>query len=100
MSTLAPDSVGSIAGQGIDVHALRSSGSLGKVAGWLAGPSAQQWLRRKAVAAWLNVLIAAAAVITTITAGFMAARQWPDPQTWGAGALKLFALWCLSFLPG
>ena len=100
MSTLAPDSVGSIVGQGIDVQALRSSGLLGKVAGWLAGPSAQQWLRRKAVAAWLNVLIAAAAVVTTITAGFMAARQWPDPQTWGVGALKLFALWCLSFLPG
>src|SRR6266702_4740046 len=100
MTTLTPDPVRSIAGQGIDVGRLRSSGLLGKVAGWLKGPSAREWLRRKAVAAWMNILIAAAAAITTITAGFMAARQWPDPQTWGAGALKLFALWCLSFLPG
>ncbi len=100
MTTLTPDPVRSIAGQGIDVGRLRSSGLLGKVAGWLKGPSAREWLRRKAVAAWMNILIAAAAAITTITAGFMAARQWPDPQTWGVGALKLFTLWCLSFLPG
>src|SRR6266568_245818 len=26
--------------------------------------------------------------------------DWPPPQTWGTGALKLFALWCLAFLPG
>src|SRR6266702_3073380 len=100
MTTLTPDPVRSIAGQGIDVGRLRSSGLLGKVAGWLKGPSAREWLRRKAVAAWMNILIAAAAAITTLTAGFMAARQWPDPQTWGVSALKLFALWCLSFLPG
>lgn len=53
-----------------------------------------------AVAAWMNVLIAAAAVVTTVTAGVMAGQHWPDPRTWGVGALKLFALWCLSFLPG
>lgn len=100
MRTLTPDPVRSIAGQGIDADALRPSGLLGKVASCLRGPSAREWLRRKAVAAWMNILIAAAAVITTVTAGFMAAQHWPDPQTWGVGALKLFALWCLSFLPG
>ncbi len=62
--------------------------------------TAREWLRRKAVAAWMNILIAAAAVVTIVTAGFLTEQHWPDPRTWGVGALKLFVLWCLSFLPG
>jgi hypothetical protein len=73
---------------------------LGQIASRLRGRKAQEWLRRKAVAAWMNLLIAAAAAVTAITAGFLAQQRWPDPQTWGVGALKLFALWCLAFLPG
>ena len=62
--------------------------------------TARVWLRRKAVAAWMNVLIGAAAGVTVITAGLLAEKHWPYPQTWGVAALKLFVLWCLSFLPG
>jgi hypothetical protein len=58
------------------------------------------WLRRKAVAAWMNVLIAGTVAVTVVTAGLMGGRPWPEPGTWGIGALKLFALWCLAFLPG
>ena len=58
------------------------------------------WLRRKAVAAWMNVLIAGTAAVTVVTAGVTAQRPWPEPGTWGIDALKLFALWCLAFLPG
>ncbi|HEV7658147.1 MAG TPA: hypothetical protein VGP36_25900 [Mycobacteriales bacterium] len=66
----------------------------------LRGAKARSWLRRKAVGAWMNVLIALAAGATVCTAGFLAQQRWPDPQTWAGGALKLFALWCLAFLPG
>jgi hypothetical protein len=66
----------------------------------LRGLRARTWLRRKAVGAWMNVLIAVAAGVTVCTAGFLAEQQWPAPQTWAAGALKLFVLWCLAFLPG
>jgi hypothetical protein len=58
------------------------------------------WLRRKAVAAWMNVLIAGTVAVTVVTAGVAAGSPWPQPGTWGIGALKLFALWCLAFLPG
>ena len=58
------------------------------------------WLRRKAVAAWMNILIAATVAVTVVTAGVTAGRTWPGPGTWGISALKLFALWCLAFLPG
>src|SRR5580693_5095102 len=58
------------------------------------------WLRRKAVAAWMNILIASAVAVTVVTAGVTAGSRWPQPGTWGIGALKLFALWCLAFLPG
>ncbi len=63
-------------------------------------PSRRAWLRRRAVAAWMNILIAAAVTVTVITAGLMAGPPWPKPDAWGVCALKLFALWCLSFLPG
>jgi len=48
----------------------------------------------------MNVLIFTAAAVTAVTAGLLTEQGWPDPSTWGAGALKLFALWCLAFLPG
>jgi hypothetical protein len=89
MSTLAPD------------RAELDPGLSERAAAWLDGDSrSRAWLRRKAVAAWMNILIAAAAAVTVITAGLMAGPPWPGLETWGAGALKLFALWCLAFLPG
>jgi hypothetical protein len=48
----------------------------------------------------MNALIVAAAAVTVLAAGFVAEQRWPETNTWAAGALKLFALWCLSFLPG
>jgi hypothetical protein len=100
MSTLAPDRAGLGSTPESD-PAPKSSGSLGRVVGWLKGDSnSRVWLRRKAVAAWMNILIASAAAVTVVTAGFMAGQHWPEPRTWGAGALKLFTLWCLAFLPG
>ncbi len=72
-----------------------------RLAGWLKGDSnSRAWVRRKAVAAWMNILIAGAAAVTVVTAGLMTGKRWPEPGTWGIGALKLFTLWCLAFLPG
>jgi hypothetical protein len=72
-----------------------------RVLRWLDGDSKSRMLvLRSTVAAWMNILILASAVTTVVTAGFLAGNHWPDRQTWGAGALKLFALWCLAFLPG
>ncbi len=73
---------------------------LGKVRTFLRQDRARVWLQRKVVATWMNVLIAATAGVTVVTAGLMAEGHWPELQTWDTGALKLFALWCLSFLPG
>jgi hypothetical protein len=67
---------------------------------WFKKYKARVWLTRITVAAWMNVLIAAAAGVTVATAGLLAEKHWPYPQTWGVDAVKLFALWCLSFLPG
>ena len=64
------------------------------------GDRTRQWLRRKAVAAWMNVEVALAAGITVVTAGVLGDQPWPEPSTWASGALRLFALWCLAFLPG
>src|SRR6201999_2486573 len=72
----------------------RSAGSVPDVGGTRA------WLRRKAGAVRVDVLIAATVAITVLTAGVPAGRTWPDPGTWGISALKLFALWCLAFVPG
>jgi hypothetical protein len=68
---------------------------------WLNGDSnSRMFLLRSTGAAWMNILILGAAATTVVTAGFLAGKHWPAPQTWGASALKLFALWCLAFLPG
>jgi hypothetical protein len=72
----------------------------GKVLVWLKREKARVWMRRITVAAWMNILIAGAAGVTVITAGLLAEKHWPYPQTWGVAVLKLFALWCLAFLPG
>ena len=109
MTTLAPDRTGPAAGPAIGPAAgpqtpgraqepaarpARNAGSVPKDSGTRA------WLRRKAVAAWMNIMIAATVAITVMTAGVTAGRAWPGPGTWGISALKLFALWCLAFLPG
>jgi hypothetical protein len=73
---------------------------LRRVLAFLKQDKARVWLRRKAVGAWMNILIAVAAGVTTTTAGLLAEKHWPPTQTWDIGSLKLFALWCLSFLPG
>jgi hypothetical protein len=94
MSTLAPDRIELEPGPGADHHEVSWPG---QVAAWLRGDSGSRvWVRRKMVAAWMNFLIASVAAVTVSTAG----RHWPAPQTWGTGALKLFTLWCLAFLPG
>jgi hypothetical protein len=101
MSTLAPDRVGSGSGPGVDRHTPRPPGWPERVAGWLKSDSnSRVWVRRKAVAAWMNILIAGAAAVTVVTAGLMTGQHWPEPATWGISALKLFTLWCLAFLPG
>jgi hypothetical protein len=73
---------------------------LRKLLAFLRQEKARVWLQRKAVGAWMNILIAVAAGVTTTTAGLLAEQHWPPTQTWDVGSLKLFALWCLSFLPG
>lgn len=59
-----------------------------------------QGLMQGVVAFWMNLLILAVVAATVATAGFLSEGRWPEQTTWGVGALKLFALWCLAFLPG
>ena len=70
------------------------------VPAWLRGQRTRQWLRRKAVAVWMNALIGGAALSTVLAAGLIGDQRWQETNTWATGALKLFALWCLAFLPG
>jgi len=58
------------------------------------------WLHRKAVAATMNALILAAVVTAALANGWGADRAGPPDGSPGSWALRLFALWCLSFLPG
>jgi len=67
---------------------------------WFRNADNATWLKSKAVAAWMNVLIALVVLVTVVTAGFYADQRWPATNTWGVGALKIFALWCFAFLPG
>ena len=101
MTTLAPDRVGPLAGPPAARRAPEPAAGPGRNAG---GPQADSgtraWLRRRAVAAWMNVLIAGTVAVTVVTAGMMAGPRWSGPGTWGVSALKLFTLWCLAFLPG
>ncbi len=99
MTTLAPDRVRSAAG--LEAGRRPPAPAVGPGSGRPEDDSGTRaWLRRRAVAAWMNVLIAGTAAVTVVTAGITSGRPWPEPGTWGAGALKLFALWCLAFLPG
>ena len=101
MTTLTPERVGSVPRPDADRCAPKRPGWPAQVAGWLRGDSnSRAWVRRKMVAAWMNILIAAAAAVTVTTAGRLAGQHWPEPRTWDIGALKLFTLWCLAFLPG
>jgi hypothetical protein len=105
MTILAPDRAGPTArpaaGQQDRSRALAPARGPGRSPGQQKGDSGTRaWLRRRAVAAWMNVLIAGAAAVTVLTARISSGRAWPEPGAWGAGALKLFALWCLAFLPG
>jgi hypothetical protein len=101
MTTLTPDRVEPVAGLQEARRAPEPATSPARNAAGPRGDSGTRaWLRRKAVATWMNVLIAGTVAITVVTAGVMGGRPWPGPGTWGVGALKLFALWCLAFLPG
>src|SRR6516225_10782792 len=102
MTTLAPDRAGPTAGP---TAAPTAGPEPARGPKRRPGPGqddggTRAWLRRRAVSAWMNVLIAGTAAITVLTAGITSGHPWPEPGTWGTGALKLFALWCLSFLPG
>ena len=55
---------------------------------------------RTAVAAWMNFLIALVAVTTIVLTYVLPEGSFPDDDVWAVGALKLFALWCLAFVPG
>jgi len=55
---------------------------------------------RTAVAAWMNVLIVIVAVGTVALAHVLPQGTFPTRDLWAAGALKLFVLWCLAFVPG
>src|SRR5437763_3288417 len=109
MTTLAPDRAGSAAGPRTGTisgpaaarRAPEVTAGPGRSAGWARNDGGTRaWLRRKAVAAWMNVLIAGTVAVAVLTAGITSTRPWPEPGTWGVSALKLFALWCLAFLPG
>jgi hypothetical protein len=52
---------------------------LGKVFVFLRQDRARVWLQRKVVATWMNVLIAAAAGVTVVTAGLMAGKYSEVP---------------------
>jgi hypothetical protein len=58
------------------------------------------WLSRKTVSITMNALIVAAVVAAALTTGWGAHRAGPPDGSLGSWALRLFALWCLSFLPG
>src|SRR5262249_42912640 len=102
MTTLAPDRAGpAAAGPQNRSRALEPARGPGRSPGQQKDDSGTRaWLRRRAVAAGRSVGIAAPGAVTVRTAGIASGRAWPEPGAWGAGALKLFALWCLAFLPG
>ena len=69
----------------IDLQAERPLGPLstafrwpGNAVAWLARDKARVWLRRKAVATWMNILIIAAAGVAAATAGLLAVAQMTE----------------------
>ena len=82
MTTLAPDRTGPAAGPATGPATGPTTGpqTRGRAQEPAAGPArsagslpndsgTRAWLRRKAVAAWMNILIAATVAITVVTAG-------------------------------
>src|SRR5215467_7956240 len=65
-----------------------------------AGHSRAVLLPGLRVTTLMNLLIALAAAVTYLTAGLLSGQTGPGAAGWGPCALRLFALWCLSFLPG
>jgi hypothetical protein len=55
---------------------------------------------RATVATWMNVLIALTALGAFFLAEVLPESAIPPREEWAIGALKLFALWCLAFVPG
>ncbi|WP_158892951.1 hypothetical protein [Amycolatopsis anabasis] len=61
-----------------------------------AKPKRATWLRRQIASGAMNLLIGLVVLVTFVFAWLPAHRHWPLDVTF----LALFALWCLSFLPG
>ena len=92
MTTLAPDRVEPVAGLQEARRSPEPAAGPGRNAAGPRGDSGTRaWLRRKAVAAWMNVLIAGTVAVTVVTAGVAAGSRWPQPGTWGIGALNIFS---------
>lgn len=81
---------------GIELSRGSASGLLGRIRAYLRSSV----IYRAAVAAWMNVCIGLVAVGTVALAHVLPQGTFPDPEVWAVGALKLFTLWCLSFVPG
>jgi hypothetical protein len=78
MTTLAPGRVGPEAGR----RAPEPSSTQGRSASPPKDDSGTRaWLRRKAVAAWMNILIAGTVAVTVVTAGITFGHPWPEPGT-------------------
>jgi hypothetical protein len=76
------------------------SSDSGEVAGWLKTRLVGDGqLARQGAAVWMNVLtfLPMVVVFFTVWGGFNATAQ---PADVSVAALKVFAVWCLSFLPG
>jgi hypothetical protein len=65
---------------------------------WLDGFFSEGLLARSVAALWMNVLVLATVIVVMLT--LWRAGGMPGPQEISVALLKLFALWCLSFLPG
>src|SRR2546429_10030760 len=101
MTTLAPDRVGPLAGPQAARRVPEPAAGPGRNAGGPQGDSgARAWLRRKAVAGWMNVLIAGTVAVTVVTAGMMAGPRLSRPGALGGSALQLFPLWWPALPPG
>ncbi|HSK27150.1 MAG TPA: hypothetical protein VK894_09600 [Jiangellales bacterium] len=70
-----------------------------RLTAWIAHNRGSSFVRRAAVAIWMNVLVALVAA-TAVVLTSLPPQGAPTQDLWAVGALKLFALWCLSFLPG
>ena len=76
----------------------RDRGRARWISSWqIEGRRASQWLRSKAPAVLMNLLIALTVAVAVLTGG----QAGPGSTgSWGSWVLRLFSLWCLAFLPG